>query len=566
MRRKLRSAEFVSDEGGNAIMIFGLSLMPVMLMLGATADYTRFTTTRAALQQAADSAVLTVASKMTESTTNAQAKDQAQVVLNAQPRMTTAIVTGATVSEDKRTVCATAKVTIQNSFMQMAQLATLTPTVKSCANLAGGADPGTTYEIALVLDNSGSMNSSSDGQSKISILKSAANSFVDTMFSKSNNVKFSVVPFSSGVAAVDPSEPSSRNAAWVDKNGANSQHWIAFGGKTAANAAGFTSRFDIFDKLKARNSALDWRGCFEPQVYPLNVNDTTPNPSDAETLFVPFLAPDEPDNSGWGGNPYWNNYFGDNPSACSSSASGAWARLSRACKYNATGSLGGSFGPSDFKGSSSFCPDPGTQRILQLTQKKSDVQNKINQLVANGATNLHEGFMWGWRTLSPNAPFSGGRAYQAPKNRKIMVFMTDGFNSWNSRVNTATGSTYDTLGYYSYNGAENERFPDGSQGNGVNYRSLLAAAANNSSSYQTISRAMQDELTRQACTNAKTAGIEVFTIGFSVSGDPIDAQGLALMKECATNEDHYFKAEDASQLNAAFSQIGIGLGKLRLSL
>jgi hypothetical protein len=38
------------------------------------------------------------------------------------------------------------------------------------------------------------------------------------------------------------------------------------------------------------------------------------------------------------------------------------------------------------------------------------------------------------------------------------------------------------------------------------------------------------------------------------------------MKACATNADHYFKAQDSNQLDAAFSAIGIGLAKLRLSL
>jgi len=76
---------------------------------------------------------------------------------------------------------------------------------------------------------------------------------------------------------------------------------------------------------------------------------------------------------------------------------------------------------------------------------------------------------------------------------------------------------------------------------------------------------MQDELTRQACADAKSAGIEILTIGFSTPTDPIDAQGLSVLKACATNDGHYFKAEDAARLNAAFSQIGIGLGSLRLS-
>ena len=557
-RQNFRSVEFISDEGGNAIMLFGLTFMPVMLMLGATVDYTRYTTTRAALQQATDAAVLTVASKITETTTDAQALAQAQVVLNAVPRMGAATVLSATISEDKQTVCATSQVTIQNSFMQIAQLASLTPTVKSCANLAGGVDPAMTYEIALVLDNSGSMSSSAGGVSKMQALKDAATSFVNTMYAKTSNLKMSVTPFAAGVVALDPNDADSRNKAWIDTKGDNSQHWVTFGGKSNATAQGFASRFDIFDKLKTLKSSWDWGGCLEQPKYPLNVNDTTPNPSDPETLFVPYLAPDEPNDDD-----YSNHYLSDGGvagGACSGSVSGDWNRLTRTCKYKTPSKAGYGVGPN------SHCPSASTQTLLQLTPTKTTVTTKIGQLREGGYTNLHEGFMWGWRTLSPSQPFAGGRSYSAPKNRKIIVFMTDGFNNWKSQTNTATGSTYQALGYYSYNGQKNERFPDGSQGSGVDYQSQLKAANNTWSDYHDTSRNMQDQLTLEACTNAKAAGIEVFTIGFSTPGDPIDAQGLTLMQNCATNPEHYFRASDAAQLNAAFSSIGVGLGKLRLSM
>jgi len=554
IRRNLRGAEFVSDDGGNTIMIFGLSLMPVMLMLGATADFTLYTTTRAALQQATDSAVLTVASKMTDATTAAQAKSQAEVVLRSQYRMASATVTDATISTDRQTFCATAQVTIRNSFMQMAQLATLTSSVRSCGNLAGGVDPTTSYEIALVLDNSGSMASSAGGVSKMEALRDAATSFVNTMYSKSNNVKMSVTPFAAGVVALDPTDADSRNKPWIDKQGDSSQHWIVFGGKSNANAQGFTNRFGVFDKLKTLNPAWDWGGCLEQPKYPLNVNEAGPSPSDPETLFVPYLAPDEPNNTS-----YSNNYLSDSSTACSGSVTGDWNKLTRTCKYKTPIKSDGGSGPN------SFCPDHSTQTLLPLTTTKSVITGKINQLVEGGNTNLHEGFMWGWRTLSPNQPFAGGRPYSAPQNRKIIVFMTDGFNNWKSRTNTVTGSTYQAAGYYSYNGQKNERFPSGSHGNNVDYQSQLKVANNSSTDYHDMSRDMQDELTLEACINAKAAGIEVFTIGFSTKGDPIDAQGLNLMKNCATNADHYYKAEDSSQLNAAFASIGIGLGKLRLS-
>jgi Flp pilus assembly protein TadG len=555
LTRRIAGRAFISDEGGNTFMIFGLAFVPVMFMLGAATDYTRLSIKRAALQQGTDAATLAVASKMTSDTTVDQAKKQAQVILNSEPQLATATVTDVTISEDKQTFCANAQVTIQNAFMQMAHIANMTAAVASCANLAGGVDPGTTYEIALALDNSGSMSSSAGGVSKMQALRSAATSFVNTMYSKSQNVKFSITPFAAGVKVLDGSDSNSRNLAWLDKNGENSQHWIAFGGKTAANAQGFTSRFDIFDKLKLIKSSWNWAGCLEGPKYPMNVNDTSPNPSDPETLFVPFLAPDEPSSD----DDYGNSYLSDSSGASCPSVSGQWAKLTNVCKYKYVTSSSSSNSPND------HCPTASSQTLMQLTTTQSTVTAKIASLDEGGNTNLHEGFMWGWRTLSPNQPFAGGRSYSAPKNRKIMVFMTDGYNNWASQTSTATGSTYQALGYYSYNGTKNLRFPDGTTGNGVSYQDQLKNAANTSSNYWSASRDMLDELTAEACANAKAAGIEIFTIGFSTPDDKIDEQGLNLLKNCATNSDHYFKAENAKDLNAAFSSIGIGLGKLRLS-
>jgi Flp pilus assembly protein TadG len=563
-------ADFRKDDSGNTFIIFGLAFVPVMFMIGAASDYTQLTITRSNLQQATDAAVLSVASKMTDATNDQQAKKQAQVILNSRLVLANATVSNATISSDKQTLCADSQISINNAFMRIAGIGSLTAAAHSCANLAGGVDQKTTYEIALVLDNSGSMSSSAGGVSKMQAMRSAATSFVKSMYGKTTNVKMSIVPFAAGVVALDPTNAGNRGKAWIDKQGANSQHWIAFGGKATANAQGFTSRFDIFDKLKTINSSWDWGGCLEQPKYPYNVTDATPNPSDPETLFVPFLAPDEPDED------YSNDYLDDNggssgggkkkkkksdsssTAACSDSPGDDWGQLTHVCKYNAT--------KSDGDGSpNKFCPDASTQTLMELNTQQTSVTSKIAKLEEGGNTNLHEGFMWGWRTLSPNLPFANARAYNAPKNRKIIVFMTDGFNNWESQENTVTGSTYQALGYYSYNGTKNDRFPDGSKGDGVNYQDKLKAAASSRADYHDASRDMQDELTLEACTNAKTAGVEIFTIGFSTKNDPIDEQGLNLMKNCATNADHYYKAENADQLNTAFSSIGIGLGKLRLS-
>jgi hypothetical protein len=78
------------------------------------------------------------------------------------------------------------------------------------------------------------------------------------------------------------------------------------------------------------------------------------------------------------------------------------------------------------------------------------------------------------------------------------------------------------------------------------------------------SRAALDELTLEACTNAKAKGIIVYTVGFSISSDPIDQQGQNLLANCATDSAHAFIANDANSLVSAFNQIGIGMGKLRI--
>lgn len=586
MKRPNRKTDFVSDNGGNTAMIFGLSFIPVMFALGAATDYTRLTIARAELQQGTDSAALAVAQKVSrpsDTTTVAEAKTQAQVILNSRNRLASATVSEVTINPERNTVCATSQMTIPNAFMQLAKIGSLTTGVTSCANSAGSGDPDQTLEIALVLDNSGSMSSSAGGVSKIQALRSAATDFVNNMFTKvpkADKLKISITPFNAAVRAVDPAITSNRTASWVDTQGNSSIHWRALGGKAAANAAGFTNRFDIFNKLKARRSSWDWNGCFESQPYPMNVNDTPPTSSDSDTLLVPYLSPDEPDgyyststgnytgtSNNWNNFEYSNSYLtNDNGGSggCASESS-QWGRLTRVCKYNISSSTSsidtGTMGPDG------YCSGNSNQTLMRLTTTKSVITNKIGSLSAGGNTNLHEGVIWGWRTISPNAPFSDGMAYHAPKLRKVMVVMTDGENVWQNRRRTAGGSDFQALGYYSFNGTANVTLPNEATGSSTNFQTELAAAApnNSSSNFGSQARNAIDELARQTCNNAKAAGIEVFTIGFSTPTDPIDQQGLNLLRDCATNPDHYFEASDATQLGDAFASVSAGLGKLRLS-
>ncbi len=62
---------------------------------------------------------------------------------------------------------------------------------------------------------------------------------------------------------------------------------------------------------------------------------------------------------------------------------------------------------------------------------------------------------------------------------------------------------------------------------------------------------LSDAATRKTCDDARTAGIQVYTIAFMAPN-----RGQNLLKYCATSADHYFAAENASQLTEAFKYIG----------
>lgn len=588
LNRQKGAQKFLRDERGNVAIIFGLSVIPMFTLTLMTVDFTRLAISRSRLQQAVDAAALQAALKITPSTTDADALRQASVfVKNNYPSINAVVASqGANpvISADRTTLCIQASGALPTTAAKLVGVTTMTPFAKACANLAGGTDPNTTYEVALVLDNSGSMGETDNsGVTKIQALRDAATSFTNTMFSKvtTGKLKMSITPFNAAVIAVDPTIAANRTLSWIDTQGQSSQHWTVFGdpgagpfatlaarnaaAKANANTNGFTSRFDIIAKLKSARSSWDWNGCFEPQPYPMDVNDTPPTAVNPDTLFVPYLYPDEPVSSN--GHNYLDSYLNDDPTNCPNT-NNPWRELIKACKYKNPSIASTRVSPDG------VCPASTTQILMRLNSTQNTILNKISGLSAGGTTNLHEGFMWGWRTISPNGPFADAQPYNTQNNRKVMIFMTDGFNNWQSNTNTVGGSQYEAPGYYSYNGlnngcsgcGKNKRLPDGSKGNNIDYQSQLAAAGNSGTDYHDQSRNAQDELTLEACTNAKAQGIEIFTIGFTIPSDPIDTQGLALLQNCATNKDHYFTAQNASQLNAVFATIGTGLGKLRLSL
>src|SRR6476620_5053563 len=155
-------------------------------------------------------------------------------------------------------VCVNAQDTVQLGIMSMFNIRSKSVEASTFTTIAGGAS---NYEIALVLDNSGSMNESMSGNSKIAALRTAATNFINTMFNGpfTGKVKMSIVPFA-GLVSLSSNDTSNGSASWIDTQGKPSWHWKTFKNHSTV---GFTNRLDIFKNLKAVNSDWAWAGCFE---------------------------------------------------------------------------------------------------------------------------------------------------------------------------------------------------------------------------------------------------------------------------------------------------------------
>jgi len=63
------------------------------------------------------------------------------------------------------------------------------------------------------------------------------------------------------------------------------------------------------------------------------------------------------------------------------------------------------------------------------------------------------------------------------------------------------------------------------------------------------------------CDNAKTAGIQVYTIQVNTNND----NNSSVMSYCASSSNNYFSTTTANGINTAFSSIGASLSRLRIA-
>ncbi len=628
---------FVRRTDGAIAPIFALAAIPLVVSVGAVVDFTNAYDKKTVVQDSMDSAALAAGKKIGSLTMDQLKTDvnnyyysNVGTRLDTPPQLQVGLAAS--------TITLTTTLVVPTYFLGIIGIHHLDFNIKSQATLAFG-----TLEVAMVLDNSGSMNTNNN----IATLRTAAGNLVNTIYNlgatstKPEPVKMGMVPFA-GAVNVGPAFQNDATATWLDKN-----------------AVGTYNTAKVFDLLAGlttdkSNSAVTWGGCVEARQQPYDVNDTPATVATPATLYVPMFAPDEPDNwtcstsscsnigssnstRKYNGAPRdsqsYNNYL---PDACGSVVTMTRANpgvitlanhllaVGDAVVFNTTGALytgitagttyyvktappntftftisatsggtairttgsqsgthtmtssaqwtcqsvtaacgGAGNGVAETTAMASTCKygtpankttmSPVTiggiaggpnfmcnsTAITALTTTKATVTNAINAMQAAGSTNIQEGLMWGWRVLSPDAPFTQGRSYAAGDNQKSLVLMTDGENTYYPQ-SKYVGSWYAAWGY------------------------IVQGHLGTTSTTASVIEGKMNDRTALACTNVKAAGIKVYTVAFTGSGG-ISATTQTLLQDCASDPSMYYLAANQAALLAAFQAIGDQISLLRIS-
>ena len=522
------------DSQGSVATIFAVALVPVMIAAGIGIDMSRAMSSRSNLQDALDATGLALA-HLPPNTDRAALEAKAATWLNvnlsdgnmSRPVLTVVKTNGQVV------LSATSKV--QTTLTAIAGYRELPISASTTVKWGLGK-----VEVALVLDNTGSM-----AGVKLTRLKEAATELVETLESQvigqpPDTLKIGVVPFSTAVRLSSTSTVLStyRTATWMSGTMPTQYGDDLFVSDTGAKLTN-VNRFTTFDTL-----GTPWGGCVESRPAPFDVQDTAPATGTPATMFVPYFAPDEPDEDAleYGNTGYYyqsyNDYLADErdenyarTKAGANTDFKKWMYLQGfSGKYDEA--------VSSAKVNNGLGPNAGCnmQALVRLTNNMTTVKSKITAMNATGNTNIPIGLMWGWHVLSPNLPFADGVSYSNPDTKKFIVLLTDGDNVYGDSANPSR-SLYTALGYA--------------------WQKRLSNADENAS--QSVREARMDDRMGLLCTNMKSAGITVFAVRIDVAGT-----APAALSGCASSTDKFYDI-DSTGLSEAFQNIAGSIGRLRIA-
>ncbi len=240
------AAACVRNRDGNVALMFGLALLPVLAGIGAAIDYSRASTARSQLSAAVDATVLALARRapqLTDSQLRAEAETFFKAVLGNRGDLASLPLQ---VKRSDKGLAITAAGVMPTSFMKIFGV----PTLPVATLAAAGTGGRRKVELALVLDNTGSMST----MNKMAELKNASRNLIDAVERVSppgsGAIKVALVPFDTQVK-LNPS--ANRNAFWL--------------------ATRDTATERTFDDIRsAMATQAEWTGCITDRGIGYNDN------------------------------------------------------------------------------------------------------------------------------------------------------------------------------------------------------------------------------------------------------------------------------------------------------
>jgi Flp pilus assembly protein TadG len=510
----LHVKKILHSRGGIIAVVFALAAIPIIMSIGGALDYGRAHVLKARLAEALDKAALAVGA--TTSTNPTTINDTLNNYFNANFDSTGV---GRTLSISSNitdgTISLTATGQVDTTFLRIISINEIDVSVSTVV-----VRETTGLEVALVLDNTGSMSQNN----RIGSLRVAASELVDILFQDEDTpetVRIALVPF---VTTVNIGKDKEEDFVRIP-----------------------SPPHDYPDEIDT-----SWKGCVEARNSPHDVEDTFQQDNNDFGEWDPYYWESEPlDVEG-------TTSFGQ---ACQNT----WWLPQQPLQPPVpvavptplpTGRSGSTFlghpnaavpplfeldvVPPFTKGPNKACPDP----ITPLTNNKTVLKNAINDMEpwSGNGTMAHLGAVWGWRVLSPEPPFDEGLPDSTEGNKKAVIILTDGRNlissaGFNCRnfVNNKYTSHYSGYGYLSENRLGSTTF----------------SGATNS---------LNNKLTA-VCDNIKAAGITIYTITFELN----DIATQNLFRDCASTPGSYFPSADSETLQESFRAIGAQLNSLRIS-
>lgn len=467
---------YSKHQGGVIAVMFGLMIPVIVGATGVSVDMAQAYLVKSRLGAALDAAALAgAASGKSDADEIEEIVDAFMEANYPEGRIGRKISVDVEIDGDEITVTADAR--LDTAFMRIfgydeVDIQTSTTVQREVRGL----------EVVMVLDNTGSMNTNNNIES----LRVATDNFITILFESVDDpeyVRVGLVPYASSVN-VGP------YGLGIDLDGdAYDDSFVV-----PPEDDPYADYYNGLNQYTGNNYGIDeddleydpsekgqWHGCVLAEEYSLDTEDH-------EGPWEMYRH-DYNGNDFYVNNDYYNQY---------SQYDSTYAEV-----YNA------------YYGPNLYCP---RQPIVPLSSDEDELLSAAAYMTASGATLGNFGMAWGYRVISPEAPFIEGAEYDDEQWDKVALIMTDGVNTMSN--------------VYSAYGRSNEHDIDADD--------------------------LDDRFT-ETCNNMKEEGILIYAVTFD---DGVDDDTKDLFRECATIPANYHDAPTQEDLEDVFEQIARELSNL----